>query len=421
MDHVSAVKIAALEPFGKIARLLAAAPDVQEVLDAIVRLAVEHLDPCDFAGISFVDGRHISSPAASSEAAAIVDAIQAETDQGPCLDAIRNHEVFQTGDLATEDRWPKSAARAHATTGVRSILSLRLFMEADTFGSLNLYSTAFDAFDASDVALGEVFASHAAVAMRAARTNTEVLALQRSMLPDVLPEVAGISMAARYRPASNGVHVGGDWYDAFCLQDGRLVVTVGDVAGHGLAAASVMGQLRNALRAYTVAESAPATAVGLVSKLLNVVEPEAMATVCHLIVDVADVSDGDVTLHWASAGHLLPLIIGEDGNVHFLTGDVGPPVGLGLPVSFEQNTSTVAAGQMIVVYTDGLVERRGEPLDVGLQRLADAAGRAPNDLDAFCDPLIGSLVGSSHDDDIALIALRVDRTRPARPSARSSR
>lgn len=410
MNHVSAGTVAAVEPFGKIARLLAAADDVQEVLDAVVRLAVEHLDPCDFAGISFVDGRHITSPAASSEAAAIVDAIQAATDQGPCLDAIKNHEVFQTGDLSAENRWPKFATRASDTTGVRSILSLRLFMEADTFGSLNLYSRAVDAFDASDVALGEVFASHAAVAMRAARSNTEVVALQRSMLPHALPEVTGISMAARYRPASNGVHVGGDWYDAFCLPDGRLVVTIGDVAGHGLAAASVMGQLRNALRAYTVAENAPASAVGLLSKLLNVVEPEAMATLCHLIVDVADGSDDGVTLHWVGAGHLLPLIVGDDGNVHFLTGDVGPPVGMALPVSFDQNTSTVAAGQMIVLYSDGLVERRGELLDVGLQRLADAAGRAPNDLEAFCDYIIDSLVGSSHDDDIAVLALRVDRT-----------
>jgi hypothetical protein len=409
MDHVSAIEVAAVEPFGRIARLLAAAHDVQEVLDEIVRLAVEHLDPCDFAGISFVDGRHISSPAASSEAAATVDAIQAETDQGPCLDAIKNHEVFQTGELSTEDRWPKFAARAHATTGVRSILSLRLFMEADTFGSLNLYSTAVDAFDASDVALGEVFASHAAVAMRAARTNTEVLALQRSMLPHVLPKVTGISMAARYRPASNGVHVGGDWYDAFRLQDGRLVVTVGDVAGHGLAAASVMGQLRNALRAYTVTEPAPATAVRLISKLLNVIEPEAMATVCHLIADVADVSGG-VTLHWASAGHLLPLIVGDDGNAQFLTGAVGPPVGMGLPVSFEQNTSTVAVGQMVVLFSDGLIERRGEPLDVGLRRLAQAASRAPNDVEGFCDHIIASLVGSSHHDDIAVLVLRVERT-----------
>jgi hypothetical protein len=97
--------------------------------------------------------------------------------------------------------------------------------------------------------------------------------------------------------------------------------------------ASVMGQLRSALRAYTVADSPPATAMGLVSKLLTLVEPEAMATVCHLIVDVADDSDAGVTLHWASAGHPLPLIVEDDGNVRFLTGDVGPPVVEAAPVA----------------------------------------------------------------------------------------
>jgi putative methionine-R-sulfoxide reductase with GAF domain len=410
MNHVSTDAIAAVEPFGKIARLFAAADDVQEVLQEVVRLAVEHLDACEFAGISLVDGRRITSPASTNEAAALVDNIQADTDQGPCLDAIKEHEVFQTGDLTTEQRWPEFAARAHAETGARSILSLRLFMETDTFGSLNLYSTASNAFDASDVALGEVFASHAAVALQSARSNTEVVALQRSMLPDALPEVSGISLAARYLPASIGANVGGDWYDALCLPDGRLAVTLGDIAGHGLAAASVTGQIRNALRAYTVTDSAPATAVGLVSKLLDIVEPTAMATLCHLIIDAADDSGGDVTLHWANAGHPPPLIVGGEGGAHFLTGHIGPPVGMALPASFEQNTSTLTGGQIIVLYSDGLVERRGEPINVGLERLAEAATSAPSDLEAFCDHIIDELVGSLHEDDIAVLALRVDRT-----------
>lgn len=410
MVHVSSEALAAVEPFGRIARLLAAADDTQEVLDEIVRLAVEHLEACEFAGISLVEGRRFTSPASTSAAAALIDTIQAETNQGPCLEAIKEHEVFQTGDLTTEARWPEFSARAHAMTGVRSILSLRLFMEEDTFGSLNLYSTAVDAFDASDVARGEVFAAHAAVALRAARSSTEVLALQHSMLPQVLPDVPGISMAARYFPASVGANVGGDWYDALRLDDGRLVVTLGDVAGHGLAAASVMGQIRNALRAYTVAEAAPETAVGLVSKLLDVVEPEAMATLCHLILDVADTSLDGLTLHWVSAGHPVPLIVGDGGDLHFLTGEVGPPIGMSLPSSFKQNTVTVAAGQTVVLYSDGLIERRGEPLDVGFQRLVDEAERAPHDLEAFCDHLIGALVGAAHDDDVAVLALRVDLT-----------
>jgi GAF domain-containing protein len=138
-------------------------------LDKIVRLAVETLDACEFAGISLMDGRKITSPASSNDIPKSLDEIQSETGEGPCIDAIREHEVFQTGDLKNESRWPKFSERAHQETGVCSILSLRLFVEEDTLGSLNLYSTAPDAFDDSDVALGTVFAVHAAIAMSAAR------------------------------------------------------------------------------------------------------------------------------------------------------------------------------------------------------------------------------------------------------------
>lgn len=415
--------VAAVQTFGKVARRLAAAQGEQAVLDEIVRLAVEHLEACDFAGITFVTGNRVSSPASSSDAAATVDAIQAEVGEGPCLDAIRERDVFRTGDLAEEERWPSFARRAHDETGLRSIVSFRLFMEQDTLGSLNLYSRARDAFGATDVALGEVFASHAAVAMRSSRTDTEVLALQRSMLPPELPEVQGISMTARYLPATRGTNVGGDWYDALCLPDGLLVVTVGDVAGHGFAAATVMGQLRNALRAYTVAELAPAAAVRLASMLLTVVEPDAMATLCHLVVDARAYVSGDgdgVTLRWTNAGHPPPLLVGHNGAARFLTGHVDTPVGMGLPTTFRENTTTLRPGDLLLVYSDGLVERRGTSLADRLDRLAREAEGAPDDLDAFCDHLVERLAGATNDDDVGLLTLRVehdggDRRRPAQP------
>jgi transcriptional regulator with GAF, ATPase, and Fis domain len=155
--------------FGEVARVLASHDDMQTTLERIVNLAVEHLDSCEFAGVSFVEGRRISSPASSNEVPAILDRIQSETDEGPCIDAIKEHEVFQTGDLAAEARWPQFSRRAFEETGVQSILSLRLFVEHDTMGALNLYATEGDAFDEADVALGSVFAVHAAVAMAAAR------------------------------------------------------------------------------------------------------------------------------------------------------------------------------------------------------------------------------------------------------------
>ena len=162
-------------------------------LTKIVHLAVEHLEGCDFAGISLVEGRRITSPASSNDLPGIVDSIQSEVGEGPCLDAIKEHEVFQTGDLAAEERWPTFAPGAHEETGVRSILSLRLFVEEDTMGALNLYSTSQDAFDETDVALASVFAAHAAVAMSAARREENLD--RKADSRDLIGQAKGILMA----------------------------------------------------------------------------------------------------------------------------------------------------------------------------------------------------------------------------------
>jgi len=181
------------EMFGQVARALAAHDDPQAILTRIVYLAVEHLDACEFAGFSMVEGRRITSPASSGEVPRIVDAIQSEVDEGPCLDAIREHAVFQTGDLANEKRWTKFAARAHEETGVSSILSMRLFIEADTMGSLNLYSTKIDAFDDNEVAMASVFAAHAAVAMSSAKREANLE--RKADTRDLIGRAKGILMA----------------------------------------------------------------------------------------------------------------------------------------------------------------------------------------------------------------------------------
>ena len=186
-------KVQLAEMFAEVARSLAAHEGQQATLTKIVNLAVEHLEACDFAGISLIGGRKITSPASSNDLPRIVESIQSEVREGPCLDAIEEHEVFQTGDLAGEERWLKFATRAHEETGVRSILSVRLFVEGDTMGALNLYSTKQDAFDDADVALASVFAAHAAVAMSAARReeNLERKADSR----DLIGRAKGILMA----------------------------------------------------------------------------------------------------------------------------------------------------------------------------------------------------------------------------------
>ena len=183
----------AAETFAEVARVLAAHDDMSATLDKIVHLAVEHLDACEFAGISFVEGKTITSPASSHEVPRILDRIQSETDEGPCIQAIKEHELFQTDDLRAEERWPQFSQRAHAETGVLSIISLRLFVEKDTMGALNLYASETAAFDETDVALGTVFAVHAAVAMGAARREETLETKARSR--DLIGQAKGILMA----------------------------------------------------------------------------------------------------------------------------------------------------------------------------------------------------------------------------------
>ena len=183
----------AAETFAEVARVLAVHADMPSTLHKIVHLAVEHLDACEFAGISFVEGKTITSPASSNEVPRILDRIQSETGEGPCIDAIKEHELFQTDDLRVEQRWPQFSERAHAETGVLSIISLRLFVEKDTMGSLNLYATERAAFDETDVALGTVFAVHAALAMGAARREETLETKARSR--DLIGQAKGILMA----------------------------------------------------------------------------------------------------------------------------------------------------------------------------------------------------------------------------------
>ena len=158
-----------------------------------MRLAVENLDACEFAGISLVEKDKFTSPASSNDIPRTIDEIQAEVGEGPCIDAIKEHEVFQTGELKKESRWPKFSQRAHTETGVSSIVSFRLFVEENTMGALNLYSTVPDAFDDSDVALGTVFAAHASVAMSAARREEGLERKAESR--DVIGRAKGILMA----------------------------------------------------------------------------------------------------------------------------------------------------------------------------------------------------------------------------------
>lgn len=182
-----------VETFEEIARLLLAAPTQTETLSRIVNAAVAVIPGCEHAGVSLIQKRTISTPSASDDVPIQVDAIQYETDQGPCLEAIEKHEVFLTDDLTTETRWPDFSQRAAQETGIRSMLSLRLFVREDTMGALNLYSPETTAFGKDSCAIGAVFAAHAAVAMSNSR---EVESLNAALVSRATIEQAkGIIMA----------------------------------------------------------------------------------------------------------------------------------------------------------------------------------------------------------------------------------
>ena len=181
------------ETFGEVARTLATEPDLDTTLDRIVKLAVKTIDACEDAGILLVQRGEITSAAATSDVPRTLDRIQAEISEGPCLDAIKEQEVFRVDDLNRDDRWPRFARRAHEETGVSSIVGLRLFMDKDTMGALNLYSTVPNAFDDTDVALGSVFAAHAAVAMAAAQREEHLE--RKAATRDVIGRAKGILMA----------------------------------------------------------------------------------------------------------------------------------------------------------------------------------------------------------------------------------
>ncbi|MDP9070406.1 MAG: GAF and ANTAR domain-containing protein [Actinomycetota bacterium] len=191
--------------FADVARALLGEDDVEATLKKVTTLAVETIDGCDHAGVSLVQGRRISTPAASDDVPGRVDAVQYETDQGPCLDAIREHETFKTDDLAKEDRWPKFSQRAAEETGVASMLSFRLFAEGDTMGALNLYSKQRAAFDDEALAVGSVFATHAAVALAGAQHDEQMQkALQGR---DVIGQAKGILMAQQHVSADEAFDI----------------------------------------------------------------------------------------------------------------------------------------------------------------------------------------------------------------------
>ena len=226
--------------------------------------------------------------------------------------------------------------------------------------------------------------------------------LQRSLLPERLPTLPGLAVAARYLPAAAEAEVGGDWYDVIPIPGGRIGLVMGDVAGKGLAAASMVGQLRSALRAYARGPR-PAVVVDRLNRLVwTELEESQMATLIYVVLDPAE-----GTLRWVNAGHLPPLLLVGERMPHFLEGGRSVPLGVMPFPKFDEVEARLEPGGTIVLYTDGLVERPGKHIDAGLEKLAEEVRAAPGSPEELCDHLLETMVpeqGAS--DDVALLALQ---------------
>jgi serine phosphatase RsbU (regulator of sigma subunit) len=284
--------------------------------------------------------------------------------------------------------------------GITTLVGVPMIAGGEVVGVLHVGTREPRTFSDEDVALLQLVADRAAVASQASQHRTDraaTLALQRSLLPTRLPRIEGAELAARYLPGDQ-LGVGGDWYDVFVLPSGDLGVVVGDVSGHGLRSAVVMGRLRSALRAYALIEDDPATVLTLLDRKIQHFETGNLATVLY-----AKLGAERDRIVFSSAGHLPPIIAEPGRTGCMVTMPIDLPVGVG-DLKIRQSTAVpLEAGSTVVLYTDGLVDRRGLVIDDGLERLGEQVSAERPEI--VCDRIVSAMDVDQAEDDIAVLAI----------------
>ncbi|MGC5033593.1 PP2C family protein-serine/threonine phosphatase [Micromonospora sp. DT229] len=286
--------------------------------------------------------------------------------------------------------------------GIRALLGVPMLANGTLVGVLHVGSLTLRRFGPEDVQLLQLVADRASSAgqVRAQILDRQAaLALQRSLLPGRLPEIAGLDLAARYVPGHD-LGIGGDWYDVFALPSGWLGAVIGDVSGHGLPSAVVMGRIRSALRSYALDRDDPAEVLTALDRKIHHFEAGTLTTALYALI-----APDRASVHLSCAGHLPPLLAvpGEPTSLVDLV--VDRPFGVGAPLARRHTTVVdLPPGATLVFYTDGLVERRGELIDTGIERLADAIRSGP--AEALCDHIMAATIDEPPTDDVALLAIR---------------
>jgi anti-sigma regulatory factor (Ser/Thr protein kinase)/putative methionine-R-sulfoxide reductase with GAF domain len=289
--------------------------------------------------------------------------------------------------------------------GIASLLGVPLIVEGDLIGVLHVGSLQPRNFGLRDLAVLQLAAARAAPAIDHARLFAALeherdvsIALQQSLLPKRLANVVGVNVAARYLPAGDAV--GGDWYDVIELPRGRVGVAIGDVVGHGIAAAALMGRLRTALQSYAIEGHGPGRTLELVDRFVHSLNESAMATAAYAVFDTYT-----STLCYASAGHLPPVVISAS-DVRLLEVNPAPPLGAFPYGRCPEHQLSLGTGEILLLYTDGLVERRGVSLTVGMEALARTVRGAESPRDACARAVAGMVPVFGLRDDVAIVGLQ---------------
>jgi serine phosphatase RsbU (regulator of sigma subunit)/CHASE3 domain sensor protein/anti-sigma regulatory factor (Ser/Thr protein kinase) len=345
-------------------------------------------------------------------------------------------QVMRTGEAELYEELPEELLiegaqdeehlRLIRELGLVSAMVVPLTARDRTFGAMTLVSAESGRrYGPDDLAYAEDLGRRAAIAIDNARLYDQQRGvsetLQRSLLPESLPVIPRAALAARYRPAEVGSEVGGDWYDVLTLPDARVVIAIGDVVGHGVRAAAIMGQLRSALRAYALEGHGPGESLDRLKAMVRTTSGAGM--IGTVLMGLYDPASG--SLRYASAGHPPPIVRTPDGEVEFLNDGRGTPLAVGVQAA-EEGTATLEPGALLLLYTDGLVERRSERLGAGLERLERAVREGPAEADALVDHVLAALAEEGPSaDDVALLAISPvhDRAAPIRielPADRSA-
>lgn len=327
------------------------------------------------------------------------------------LSLLDGNPAYLPSRAALDERFPH---RADDERPGESRAWLPLMVPGQAFGVLVLvWEEQGDLGEQSRVTISAL-ASYAAQAVQRARLLEErldALMTLQSAMTGALPAAPGLSLAARYLPAATRDQVGGDWYDAVVLADGGTAILVGDVVGHDMEAAAAMGQLRSMLRTLAWAvDDPPSATVERLDRAVADLGVDAMATLVYAHLEPPGEPGAPTSMTWSSAGHPPPLVLEADGSTRFLAGEPDLLLGVRPTTARTHHRAELAPGDTLILYTDGLVERRGENLGTGLDRLRAAAERyAGHPVDALLDALRGELVGRRHADDVALLAARIER------------